>query len=276
MRKLIISTMAFIFSAAFLCAQESGSGLTLDQEYIVESKPLINDYTMIGVNYGVTFSNMYFSPSKHNRSFVVQPNYVSVTYTRHCKMFDNLPYFAFVGGIAMGNEGFAFEVDSETGTSADVDGATWCSMKVFEVPVMAQIHLDQEPFKIMINAGIYGGWRQSISRTGPGLDLTYANTFRDYEHQIDYGFQGGAGIGFIFAPFELHFNCTLRWSWSNLYDPDYASSYYYYYAYPLDIIASVGLHFHLTKRNGKTKRQLKLEAYDYVYGTSQNNSGQNR
>ena len=91
---------------------------------------LINDYSMIGVNYGVTFSNMYFSPSKHNRLYVFAPNYVSVMYTKHCKMFDILPLFAFSAGVAMGNEGFAFEADKETGEINDVDGATWCSIKV--------------------------------------------------------------------------------------------------------------------------------------------------
>ena len=56
-------------------------------------------------------------------------------------------------------------------------------------------------------------------------------------------------------------NALLRWSWSSLYAPDYASKYYYRYAYPLDIIATVGVHFQLTKRSGKTNRQLRYYSY---------------
>lgn len=227
---------------------------------------LINDYSMIGVNYGVTFSNMYFNPSMHDRAYVVAPNYVSVTYTKHCKMFDSIPLFALVAGVATGTEGFAFKPDRETGIADTIDDADWCSIRVFEVPVMAQIHFDKEPVKIMANIGIYGGWRESISRRGPKLDPQWTNSFRSYENQIDYGFQGGVGFGLIFDPIEIHFNCLVRWSWSSLYEPDYKSHYYYNYAYPLDIIATVGLHFHLDERRGKTRKDIKKEAYESVYG----------
>ena len=227
---------------------------------------LINDYSMIGINYGVTFSNMYFSPSMHDRAFVTAPNYVSVTYTKHCKMFDSIPLFAIVAGVAMGNEGYAFKPDKETGIANNIDNADWCSIRVFEVPVMAQIHVDKEPLKIMANFGIYGGWRDSITRRGPNLEDQWKNSFRSYENRIDYGFQGGVGFGFIFDPIEIHFNCLVRWSWSSLYQPDYASKYYYRYAYPLDIIGTVGVHFQLEERRGKTRKDIRKEAYESVYG----------
>ena len=35
----------------------------------------------------------------------------------------------------------------------------------------------------------------------------------------------------------------------------------------LDIIATVGVHFQLTKRSGKTNRQLRQEAKQIVYGS---------
>lgn len=268
MKKLLALFILLAFMAAPARAQDSTA---------TDSSPkLINDYSMIGVSYGVTFSNMYFSPTKHRKQYVFAPNYVSIMFTKHCKMFDTMPLFAIVGGVAMGNEGFAFEPDKETGETTAIDGATWCSMKVFEVPVMAQLHIDSDPFKIMADAGIYGGWRQSILRKGPGLAPQWSNTFRPYENRIDYGFLGGIGFGLMFDPVEIHFNCLIRWSWSSLYQPDYASRYFYEYAYPLDIIASVGLHFQLTKRNGKTRRAIRQEAYNTVYGTTQDNSGKNR
>lgn len=280
MKKLLTILSVILLASAAAGAQDDSTyfaEIALADSVFADSGPkLINDYSMIGVNYGVTFSNTYFSPSKHNRLFVSMPNYVSVMYTKHCKMFDTMPYFALVLGAAMGTEGFAFEADKQTGVTADAYGATWCSIKVFEVPVMAQIHIDSEPFKVMANLGIYGGWRQSITRSGPNLDTQWSNTFRDYENRFDYGFQGGAGIALMFDPIEIHFNCLLRWSWSSLYQPEYASRYYYNYAYPIDIIASVGIHFQLTKRNGRTKSQIRKAAYEKVYGTTQDNSGKGR
>ncbi len=265
-------------SAIPSAAQDSAQGdtaLSLDTTVVTKKRP-INDYSLIGVNYGVTFSNTYFSPSKHNRGFVFAPNYVSITYTKFSKLFDNLPYFALVLGAAMGNEGYTFRADKETGNSADVDGATWCSMQVIEFPAMMQIHADFDPGKVMANAGVYGGYRRSISRSGPNLSPEWTDSFRSYERQIDYGFQGGVGFALMFDPVEIHFNCLLRWSWSNLYEPDYNSNYYYRYAYPMDIIATVGLHFQLTKRNGKTRREIKQEAYNIVYGKAQDDSGKDR
>ena len=139
-------------------------------------------------------------------------------------------------------------------------------IEVFEIPALAQFHADFYPGKIMANLGVYGGWRNSISRSGPTLDPAYANAFRPYEHRIEYGLQG-AGFALMFDPVEIHFNALVRWSWSSLYDPDYYSEIYYRYAYPLDVIATVGVHFQLTKRAGKTNRQLRQEAKQIVYGS---------
>ena len=49
-----------------------------------------------------------------------------------------------------------------------------------------------------------------------------------------------------------------------LYDPDYYSKYYYRYAYPSNIVISLGLHFQLSKRTGKTRHQLKMEAREQL------------
>lgn len=270
MKKYLLISI-ILWGAAFQLSYGQDSTATVSS-----SKRLINDYSLIGVNYGVTFSNMYFSPSKHGKEFVTNRDYVSVTYTKFSKMFDNLPYFALVLGAAMGNEGFAFKVDEETGSSGDADGVNHCSMRVFEVPAMMQIHSDFYPGKLMANLGVYGGWRQTITRSGPSLDPQWSDKFREYENRIDYGFQGGVGFALMFDPIEIHFNCLVRWSWSSLYEPDYASVYYYNYAYPLDIMATVGIHFQLTRRTGRTRKDLKRQAYDIVYGKTEDKAGQDR
>ena len=269
-RKYILFALALLLGAYSLLAQDTTSFVTAPRER------LINDYSMIGVNYGVTFSNTYFTPLKHGRTFVYSPDYISVTYTKYSKMFDTLPYFGLVIGFARGHEGYEFKTDPLTGNSNDVNGAQKCLMEVFEIPAMAQIHVDSDPMKFMADVGVYGGWRKSITRSGAGLDEKYTDSFMSFEHQIDYGLQGGAGFALMFDPVEIHFNCLVRWSWSNLYNPDYASQYYYRYAYPIDIMATVGIHFQLTKRRGRTNAELRSEAYQKVYGTTENNSGKSR
>ena len=241
----------------------------------------INDYTMIGANYGVTFSNTQFNPSKHNRIWVYTPNYASVMYTRYGKMFDYISNFGLQIGFAYGHEGYGFEADPETGRIAHCDTATWCSMSVVEVPMLAQIHMDRDPVKFMANVGIYGGYRRTISRTG-NINSSYQlsefaqHSFREYENRVDYGLQGGVGVAYMLDPVELHFNVGLRWSWASLYEPDYASQYYYRYAYPIDIMATIGVHFQVTKRKGKTTHQLKKEAKEIVYGKTEDTESQDR
>lgn len=287
MKKILITIFLALFTfVSFVSAQEAAKSAielspeetkvetdTVEIDFSLDSLILnrpINDYSMLGVSYGVTFSNTYFNPSLHNRLFITKPNYVSVTYTKYSKMFDALPYFGLVLGFAMGNEGYAFESNPITGYTNNVDGATYATMKVFEVPAMAQIHIDSDPIKIMANVGIYGGWRSSIYRSGPSLDLDYATKFRSYENRLDYGMQGGAGIALMLDPIEIHLNCLVRWSWSSLYQPDYYSKYYYRFAYPIDIMATVGIHYQLTKRKGRTRGEIRSAAYDAVYGKAEN------
>jgi len=238
-----------------------------DTVYTDPKKELINDYVMIGVNYGASFTNMYYSPAKYNRAWQFKPNYVSILFTKYSKLFDQMPILGLTVGVAHGYEGFGFVRDPETGRTQDVDGAEQGTIEVYEIPFLAQYHKDIDPLKLMASVGVYGGWRNSISRSGPNLDPQYANAFRPYEHRWEYGLQGGLGFALMFDPIEIHFNALVRWSWSTLYDPDYASPIYYRYAYPLDIIGTVGVHFQLTKRSGKTTAQLRREAREIVYGT---------
>lgn len=298
MKHLTATIILALSAVQMLSAQHSGrpaapgapaaeeQALVPDSSFVVETPAadstaaaadgLINDYSMLGINYGVTFSNMYYSPSRHNRAYIFAPNYISIMYTKYSKMFGFIPYFGLTMGVALGNEGFRFKPNPQTGYVDNLDGAERGSIRVIEIPAMAQMHADFEPLKLMINAGIYGGWRLGIERSGENLDPQWAGSFREYENRFDYGFQGGAGFAIMLDPVEIHFNCHLRWSWSSLQQPDYASSYYYEYAYPLDIYATVGLHFQITRRRGKTRSVLRREAYDIVYGKTQDSTGQDR
>ena len=73
----------------------------------------INDYDLIGVNYGVSFSEMNFANEVKKQERLFNPTYVSLTYTHYLKLFDFLPYFGYQMGLAYGHEGYRFKVDKE-------------------------------------------------------------------------------------------------------------------------------------------------------------------
>lgn len=233
----------------------------------VHKKVLINDYSMIGVDYGVTFCNTLFNPSRHNRAWVVAPNYFSIMYTHYEKMFGYLPHFGFRIGFDYSHEGAGFKFNEETGMYYNyVDGANKILMEVVEMPVLAAFHVDAAPVKFQGELGVYGGYRKSIVREGEFVPTEFLNDFRDYEYRFDYGMRGGAGFALMFDPIEIHFNAVVRWAWQSLYEPDYNSEYYYRFAYPLDVTATVGIHIQLGKRTGKTSADLRRQAKETVYG----------
>ena len=119
MKKISVLLLLACTLGAFAArAQE----VQFDSTFTAPKERPINDYIMIGANYGVSFSNVYYSPAKHNRAWQFSPNYISVMFTKHSKMFDILPYFALTMGFAHGYEGFGFLKDPETGRSQTLDG----------------------------------------------------------------------------------------------------------------------------------------------------------
>ena len=238
-----------------------------DTTVTVETYADINDYDLLGVNFGMVWSQMQFNPPV-KQEWMIHPFYVSVNYTHYLKMFDYMPFFGYQIGVAYGKEGYRFKENKDTGTIYTIEGATEAEIDVFEVPFLAHFHYDALHFKIMANAGLYGGYRRTITRTGPNVTAGLEHAFKDTDRQPEYGLQGGAGIGFIFSPWEFHFNALLRYSWSSLYTPDSSNSkynqYYYRFAYPLDVNVTLGIYYQLTKRTGRTSKDLKRQAKDIV------------
>ena len=288
MRKYLFLTVCLAFWTLSLCAQpgpEAGSAPAdtlppLTDAYLdtvrIEKVRTLNDYSMVGVNAGVTFSSMQFNPTL-KQQWLFTPSYLSLTYTRYGKMFGYMPYFGFQVGVAYGHEGYRFKKDKDTGKVYTLEGAQQAVMDVIEVPFLAQVHFDATHFKLMVNAGIYGGWRHSIERTGDAVTAGLEHSFKSTDIRWDYGLQGGGGFALVFAPVELHFTAQLRYSWSSIYTPDSSDSaynqYYYRFAYPLDLMVTAGIHFHLTGRYGKTKGDLRKEARAIVkerYGKIEN------
>ena len=254
----------------------------------VKKKLSINDYMMLGVQYGAGLSQVMWNPTQ-KQEMVFTPVNFGVTFTKYQKMFGYMPYFGFQAGVFYAREGYQFKYNDNTDYIYKVEGAEKALIDVIEVPVSFQFHLDMWNFKIMANIGCYGGYRLSIERF-PGKtghvseDLQYA--FKDTDRRWDYGLKGGVGFGLVFDPVEIHFQAAYKHSFSSLYAPDYNSKYYYRFAYPSNIVVSVGLHYQLTKRTGRTRAELKAMAKDMIYnpekyrnnGNTQSNSrkGNNR
>ena len=245
----------------------------------------INDYSMIGVQYGVGMSRTLLQPEIAKEDMIFMPYNVGVTYTRYGKMFGYMPYFGIQAGLFFTQEGYKFRYDSKKNTVPLFLGAQSAVMDVVEVPVLAHCHADFWKMKVILNAGFYIGYRLNIHRYATSENtegLSYINLTPDYgtasvsferefagfENRFDYGIKGGLGFGFIFDPVEIHIQAMYKHSFSSLFQPTYYSAYYYRYSYQQNVIVSVGLHFQLGKRVGKTRRQLREEAREYVYGNT--------
>ena len=241
----------------------------------VSKKTFINDYSLIGIQYGAGLSQVMWNPSQ-KQEMIIMPYNFGVTYTRYGKMFGYMPFFGFQVGIFYGQEGYKFKKNNDSGYTYTIQGADKAVFDVIEIPFVSHMHIDFWKMKVMAEIGFFGGYRLKVHRfpfEGEYKNENYAamqNQFLETDRRLDYGIKGGLGFGFIFDPIEIHLKATYKHSLSSLYEPDHYSKYYYRYAYPSNIVISAGIHFQLTKRTGKTKAQLKKEAKELVYGTQEN------
>lgn len=235
----------------------------------VRKKLVINDYSMIGVQYGAGLSRVSWNPSQ-KQQHVFSPINVGVTFTRYGKMFGYMPFFGFQAGVFYAREGYQFKPNDQNKT-AEIFGAEKALIDVVEVPLLFQFHYDMWNMKILAQVGCYGGYRLSIERfdvvENPRVPLNpdYQYSFAETDRRWDYGIKGGGGIAFVYDPVEIQFMISYKHALASLYEPDYRSNYYYRFAYPYNFIFSVGANFHITKRTGRTKADLKKLAKEMVY-----------
>ena len=224
----------------------------------------LNDYTMVGVEYGASLSRTQFNPSKTQGNLFV-PHTFGVYVLKYGKLFDGSPNFGLKTGFRYSHEGYQFKLNKETGVTPTLEGAEKAIIEVVELPFMAHFHSDGLHFKVMLDLGIYGGYRLSIDRIGEYVSDEFKNAFMEWDYRLDYGITGGLGFGLVFDPVEFHVNAGVRYSWGSLYRADYLSQDFYRFAYPLDFMLTAGMYFQITKRTGKTKGQIRREAYNQVY-----------
>ena len=236
----------------------------------VNRKLLLNDYSMFGVEYGISRNTQVFTP-RFMQDPVYFPEYFGITYTHYGQLV-GIPVVGLQIGAFYGHEGYQFQVKEEDGylKYQHLLKATRVEMRYVEVPFMAVGHYDMSHFKLQMCVGPYAGYRLSIHRStderlGLVIDPDLVDHFSDFEKQFDYGLHGGAGFGIVFDPFEFQVNLRVRYSWSSLWEPNYNSEYCYRYAYPFDFMLTGGLHIHLTRRYGKTRAMLRREARERVF-----------
>jgi len=286
MRRITIIVITILFSTlAFSQSKVTDEFIVMDVDAIsdeqldtidVKKKLVINDYTMVGVQYGVGLSQVMWNPSQKQDMVFVPLNF-GVTVTTYGKMFGYMPFFGFQAGLFYAREGYQFEYNEERDYTYKIEGAEKALIDVVEAPVLFQFHYDMWNFKILAQLGCYAGYRLSIERF-PGktgyVSEEVRHSFVDTDRRWDYGLKGGAGFALVFDPVEIHFQAMYKHSLSSLYEPDHYSQYYYRFAYPSNIIVSVGVHFHLTKRSGMTKAEIKKKAKDMVFNKQRNGNYQ--
>ena len=268
---LIIAILSGICSLVSAQKHEIQIVDTLTNEFLdtvtVKKKLKLNDYSMIGVQYGAGLSQVMWNPAQ-NQNMLFIPMNLGVTYTIYGKMFGYMPYFGFQTGLFYGHEGYEFEYNEEKEYTYKIEGAEKALFEVIELPVLSHLHIDFWHMKIIAQIGCYAGYRIGIERfpghTGNVLP-EIQKSFLPTDNRFDYGLKGGLGFGLVFEPIELHFQAMYKHSFSSLYEPDYYSEYYYRYAYPMNLIISAGIHFHLTKRSGMTKKEIRQKAKSIVY-----------
>ena len=226
----------------------------------------INDYWIVGVHGGVSIQHGYFNPPRTVSFYPNKPVY-GASITRYATMMNTFPLVGMELGFQHNYEGYNFKEYESDGYiyRQNIDGAYEAYMEVPEVFLLTHAHLDMGSFaKILIKAGMYGGYRTNITRIGPFVASEIEHAFKDTDNRWTYGVQGGLGLGFMVDPFEVHLGVQIKWGWSSFYQPDVASPYYYRFAYPLDGAVTLGLYYQLTPRRGHTRAKLRRMARDMV------------
>ena len=151
MKKLIL-----ILSLLSVCMSVSAQTDEALDTINIRKKITINDYSMIGFQYGMGLSQVMWNPSQ-KQDFVFIPYNFGVTFTKYGKMFGYMPYFGFQAGVFYTQEGYQFEYNEDKKFTYKIEGAEKAVMDVLEVPVIAHLHIDFWKMKILAEIGCYAG-----------------------------------------------------------------------------------------------------------------------
>lgn len=277
MKRFAAFLLAFLAASALLPAQNGE--IDLDKEFFslpenltpemldtinipTQVKP--NDYWIMGVHGGVTALYGSFNPTRTVSPWFHYPVY-GFSITRYATLLATFPVVGMELGFQHTYEGYKFKENKQTHTTPSIRGAYQVVMEVPEVYLLTHGHYDiGEYAKILLKAGLYGGYRLNIHREGPWVESGLEDAFHETDNRMTYGTQFALGFGLMFDPIEIHLLAQLKWGWSSYFQPDYLSPYYYRYAYPLDLAITLGVYYQLTPRHGHTRAQLRRMARQIV------------
>lgn len=310
MRNSVLTILSLLFAATFTArAQQDDDYVKPDKDaaliefarqdmnssvdsVFIKRYRVINNYSLLGFQYGVNLTMPMLTPNRET-SMGVLPVEFGVMYTRYCKLFGYMPYFGFQVGLLYSQQGYTFAEDVDGGYPVyTIVGAYKAKMNTIELPLNAQFHVDFWKMKLLVNIGCFGGYRMDMKReyhpqTKVQDDFKqYENAFHPSELRYYYGIQGGAGIGFMFDPIELHITAGYKYNWSSLHKPNVnlrtlvenenMSNYYYSYTNLNSIYISVSINYQLNRRIGKTKRELKQIAREQIIQANENLNSEGR
>ena len=226
MKKILIALLTL--SLAATAAAQDGFIFDMPDDFsqldTLEHPKQFKSIHMIGVSYGVNWSGVTSSP-KLSQEKIWTYNNIGVYYTYYHALWDQLFNFGLQFGAKHGYEGFT--------TPYETFGATY---EVIEVPLISQFKIDVSRIRLLVNIGTYGGYRLSTDRE---------EGFDQYDQRWDYGVIGGAGLGIVFKPFELHIEGNYKYSFASVYHTYKFSDLYWIFTYPQNVMISASLHFHL-------------------------------
>jgi len=202
-RRFIIALLAFLFMSHVVSAQM--------REHMVGFKAAYN------------ISGADFTPKVLQVKDIKTISNYSLVYTYYHDLWKTMPYFGFQLGLSSQEQGYS------------IDGAE-TRLKVWEVPLVSQFHVDFWHLRLLLNLGCFAGYRSE--KTGG---------FEDTDYKIDYGFITGGGVAIVFKPLELHIEGNYQYSLSSLYNAKRTSTTELEYAYPRQLLFSAALYIHLNK-----------------------------
>ena len=206
---------------------------------------------LLGVKYSYNLSGSLFDPSSLGGGFAQSPVNVSLLYTYYHSLWGDKPYFGIQIGLKYGQEVVLLKNRNEP-YGKDTYG-------IAEIPLLSQFRIPvTNNFKFMVTLGPFAAYRLNVVKmTGYNEETKeYEKSqtgFNEDDKRIDYGIEGGLGIGYTFRPFELHFEVQYKYGLGNLYELDKFSSERWVYANTHHIMFSLSLHVHLDKDKRKKR-----------------------
>ena len=151
MKKVISLIIFSLFASGIITAQTTISAakdivqhIDLNKSNILSNEYLdtvtiakttnINDYSMIGIHYGMGLSRVMWNPTQ-KQEMLLMPYNVGVTYTKYGKMFGYMPFFGYQIGLLFTQEGYKFKYNEERKYVYKVEGAEKAVMDVVDIPI---------------------------------------------------------------------------------------------------------------------------------------------